>query len=126
VPEPDVTETFSYVTTEVRDRFPKLAYIHFIESRITGDSNKEGTTHQSLKYLRDIWNAKGERLFFTAGGFTKESAEEAINVYGGAVVFGRHFVANPDLPLRFLKGLPLNKYDRSTFYSPTGPEARKG
>jgi 2,4-dienoyl-CoA reductase-like NADH-dependent reductase (Old Yellow Enzyme family) len=32
------------------------------------------------------------------------------------VVFGRHFIANPDLPERFRLNLPLNHYDRSSFY----------
>jgi N-ethylmaleimide reductase len=32
------------------------------------------------------------------------------------VAFGRHFVANPDLPKRIQLGLPLNPYDRKTFY----------
>jgi N-ethylmaleimide reductase len=27
-----------------------------------------------------------------------------------------YFVANPDLPLRLREGLPLNAYDRATFY----------
>ena len=33
------------------------------------------------------------------------------------VAFGRHFVANPDLPKRIRLGLPLNAYDRDTFYT---------
>jgi N-ethylmaleimide reductase len=37
------------------------------------------------------------------------------------VAFGRHFIANPDLVERFRLGLPLNRYDRSAFYSP-GPK----
>jgi N-ethylmaleimide reductase len=32
------------------------------------------------------------------------------------VVFGRYFIANPDLPKRVELGLPLNPYDRTTFY----------
>jgi hypothetical protein len=32
------------------------------------------------------------------------------------IAFGRHFIANPDLPKRIELGLPLNPYDRSTFY----------
>jgi N-ethylmaleimide reductase len=32
------------------------------------------------------------------------------------VAFGRHFIANPDLPERLRLNLPLNTYDRSTFY----------
>ena len=32
------------------------------------------------------------------------------------VAFGRYFIANPDLPLRLKLNLPLNPYDRKTFY----------
>jgi len=52
-----------------------------------------------------------------AGGFTGESAEEAIRSgRADAVAFGRQFIANPDLPLRLRVGALLNAYDRSTFY----------
>jgi N-ethylmaleimide reductase len=33
------------------------------------------------------------------------------------VAFGRHFLANPDLPKRIRLGLALNAYDRDTFYT---------
>jgi N-ethylmaleimide reductase len=33
------------------------------------------------------------------------------------VAFGRHFLASPDLPKRIKLGLPLNAYDRATFYT---------
>jgi 2,4-dienoyl-CoA reductase-like NADH-dependent reductase (Old Yellow Enzyme family) len=33
------------------------------------------------------------------------------------VAFGRHFVSNPDLPKRIKLALPLNPYDRNTFYT---------
>ena len=33
------------------------------------------------------------------------------------VAFGRLFIANPDLPKRIKLRLPLNEYDRSTFYT---------
>ena len=32
------------------------------------------------------------------------------------MAFGRHFIANPDLPERIRLGLPLSPYDRATFY----------
>jgi len=32
------------------------------------------------------------------------------------VAFGRHFIANPYLPDRLRLALPLNAYDRNTFY----------
>jgi N-ethylmaleimide reductase len=33
------------------------------------------------------------------------------------VTFGRYFIANPDLLKRIKPGLPLNDYDRTTFYT---------
>ncbi|MFI4978998.1 MAG: alkene reductase [Nevskiales bacterium] len=38
-----------------------------------------------------------------------------------AITFGRKFLANPDLPHRFAKGIPLNVDDPKTWYS-QGPE----
>jgi N-ethylmaleimide reductase len=37
----------------------------------------------------------------------------------GGDAFGRHFLANPDLPRRIREGLPLNAYDRKTFHGYT-------
>jgi 2,4-dienoyl-CoA reductase-like NADH-dependent reductase (Old Yellow Enzyme family) len=52
-----------------------------------------------------------------SGGFDAASAE-AILKSGDAdlVAFGRHFLANPDLPERLRRNLSLNTYDRTTFY----------
>jgi 2,4-dienoyl-CoA reductase-like NADH-dependent reductase (Old Yellow Enzyme family) len=38
-----------------------------------------------------------------------------------AIAFGRTFLANPDLPTRIARGLPLNKDNPPTWYS-QGPE----
>jgi 2,4-dienoyl-CoA reductase-like NADH-dependent reductase (Old Yellow Enzyme family) len=38
-----------------------------------------------------------------------------------AIAFGRLFLANPDLPVRFARGLPLNDAEMATFYS-QGPK----
>jgi N-ethylmaleimide reductase len=55
-----------------------------------------------------------------AGGFNPETAEASIaNGDASLIAFGRHFIANPDLPRRIELGLPLNRYDRSTFYGYT-------
>ena len=34
------------------------------------------------------------------------------------VVYGRPWIANPDLPRRYELNAPITKYDRTTFYSP--------
>jgi 2,4-dienoyl-CoA reductase-like NADH-dependent reductase (Old Yellow Enzyme family) len=64
--------------------------------------------------LRKIFKGK----IIAAGGFEPDSAE-AIVEKGDAdlVTFGRYFISNPDLPKRIKLGLPLNDYDRATFYT---------
>ncbi len=53
-----------------------------------------------------------------AGGFEPDTAEAVVRD-GDAdlVAFGRHFLANPDLPKRIRLVLPLNPYDWDTFYT---------
>ena len=60
---------------------------------------------------------KGGVNFIAAGGFDRDNAVPKLES-GGAdlIIFGRHFIANPDLPRRLAEGLEMNKYDRSTFY----------
>ena len=55
-----------------------------------------------------------------AGGFNGDSAEEILRA-GDAdlVAFGRHFIANPDLPQRLREALPLNAYHRDSFFGGT-------
>jgi N-ethylmaleimide reductase len=70
-------------------------------------------TPRAVDELRPFWR----KPLIVAGGFTRESADEAIRSgRADAIAFGRQFIANPDLPLRFKLDAPLNPYDRSTFY----------
>ncbi|KAF3340772.1 putative 12-oxophytodienoate reductase 4 [Carex littledalei] len=57
--------------------------------------------------------------FIVAGGYDREEGNKVI-AEGSTdlVAFGRHFLANPDLPKRFELNAPLNKYDWSTFCMP--------
>jgi len=60
--------------------------------------------------------------FLSAGGFTRENALPPVEAgVVDAIVFGRPFIANPDLPKRLAEGLELNPYDRSTFYGADPP-----
>ena len=55
-------------------------------------------------------------------GYSAEEAASAIEAgLLDAVAFGSAFLANPDLPARFLADAPLNQANPATFYSP-GPE----
>jgi N-ethylmaleimide reductase len=64
--------------------------------------------------LRKIFKGK----IMAAGGFEPDTAEAIVESgVADLVAFGRHFVSNPDLPKRIQLGLPLNEYDRKTFYT---------
>ncbi|KAJ6569840.1 hypothetical protein DFH09DRAFT_1154901 [Mycena vulgaris] len=95
--------TFSHIVSEIKRLHPKLAYIHLIEPRISGSESvapSEDNARQSNGFIRDIWAIKlAERK-------------------NALVACGRTFIANPDLPLRLEKNIPLHPYDRSTFYLP--------
>ena len=104
---------FGYLTGQL-NRFG-LAYLHIIEPRVKGNVvTAEGQAPIAAQLLRKIFHGK----ITAAGGFEPHTAE-AIVESGDAdlVAFGRHFVANPDLPMRIRLGLPLNPYDRTTFYT---------
>ncbi|KAL8485831.1 hypothetical protein ACS0TY_027938 [Phlomoides rotata] len=53
--------------------------------------------------------------FIAAGGYEREDGNKAIAENRvDLVAFGRHFLANPDLPKRFFLNAPLNKYNRES------------
>lgn len=104
--------TFGYVAEQL-NRFD-LAYLHIVEPRIVGaEAPVEGQPPVAAAQLRKIF--KGTIL--AAGGFEPEGAADIVeNGDADLVAFGRHFAANPDLPKRIELGLPLNPYDRNTFW----------
>ena len=88
-----------------------------IEPRIKGiEEIAKGQAPVAAQQLRK----KFSRTLIAAGGFNGESAA-AVVAAGDAdlVAFGRLFIANPDLPERLRRKLPLNRYDRS-FYGGDG------
>jgi len=107
---------FTYVTDEL-DKLG-IAYLHLIEPRIVGNIEDETRDQRPLaaQSLRPHFHGP----IIAAGGFDGDSAD-AILQAGDAdlVAFGRHFIANPDLPERLRQHLPLNKYDRETFFGGT-------
>lgn len=108
----DPKSLFAYAAEKLNDLAP--AYLHLIEPRIKG-SFLDGDNHEPVaaRDLRKIF--KG--VLIAAGGFEKDGAHDIISEgTADLVAFGRHFIANPDLPFRFRNNLPLNDYDRDSFY----------
>ncbi|TFY70450.1 hypothetical protein EVG20_g2570 [Dentipellis fragilis] len=119
----DPYPTFIYLVQQLRERYPDMMYLHFTEPRMDGmdDTFLDDTPEvgSAIDFARRIW---APRPFVSAGGFTGQTAKFASDKYGDIIAFGRHFIANPDLPRRIKEDLGLNKYDRSTFYSPEEPK----
>jgi N-ethylmaleimide reductase len=104
--------TFGYATKAL-DALG-LAYLHVVEPRIKGNETiDENAAPVAVRYLRHLFSGP----IIAAGGFNRESAEELLS-QGDAdmVAFGRAFISNPDLAIRMRENLPLNVYDRDTFY----------
>jgi N-ethylmaleimide reductase len=108
---------FSFVLSELSRR--QIAYAHLVEPRSSEagsrDENLEGTVDAAA-----LFRGSFEGCIISAGGYDSERARNAVE--GGhvdAVAFGRHFIANPDLPERIRKNLAFNRYDRSSFYGGT-------
>ncbi|OAD72716.1 hypothetical protein PHYBLDRAFT_133910 [Phycomyces blakesleeanus NRRL 1555(-)] len=109
-------ETWGYLVNQLQERHPRLAYLHFIEPRDQFINDGNPTADRGDAPFRKAW--KGP--FITAGGYTttpKRAFETTEKLENTLVAFGRSFIANPDLPLRLKNDWPLNKYDRSTFYT---------
>jgi N-ethylmaleimide reductase len=106
---PDVT--FPYAARALA-RFG-LAYLHVIEPRVTGNVSDDAKQPVAAGLLRPLFGGP----VIAAGGFDAAGAD-AIVTKGDAdlVAFGRHFLANPDLPERLRRNLSLDPYDRNTFY----------
>jgi NADPH2 dehydrogenase len=93
-----------------------LAYLHLVESRISGNADIEGFA--PIDPLVPLFDGP----LLIAGGFKPESAKKLVDEERKdrdiVVVFGRYFISTPDLVFRLQKGIEFNDYDRDTFYIP--------
>ena len=89
-----------------------ILFCHMVEPRMKAAGEK-GESPYSLVPMRKAF--KGH--FFVGRGYGREDGNKAIaENHANLVVYGRHFIANPDFPKRFKLNAPLNKYNRDTFY----------
>jgi len=99
-----------------------LAYVHVVESRISGNADVEST--EKVDFALDIWGKTSPVLI--AGGFKPDSAKMAVDEEykdkDVAIVFGRYYISNPDLPYRLAHNVAWTKYNRDTFYKAKSTE----
>lgn len=100
----------------------RLAYVHMF--RLYDKDMPEQDSIEKIDFAINIM--ADETPVLIAGGFTADSAKRAINdEYADKnvlVVFGRHFISNPDLVFRIKNRLELTHYDRSSFYTELSPK----
>ncbi|KAF7347193.1 putative inactive dehydrogenase EasA [Mycena venus] len=112
----DPRPTYAYLFTQLRDRFPDLAYVHVVEPRVDGNQTlSEVKDGHSNDFLREIW---GGRPLISAGGYTRATAIAVAEDKGDLVAFARGYIANPDLPYRLIHDIPLAVGDRTLYYVP--------
>jgi len=101
VVEPDAEDMYPYLARELSGR--GLAYLHAAKQ---GDYDVHAA-------LRPIYSG----VYAAGGGFDARKGEELLAA-GGAdlIVFGKPFIANPDLPRRMREGLDLAEPDKATIY----------
>jgi len=81
-----------------------------LEGRQTANNGSE---------LHALLRPRFDGAYLMGGGLDQARAEALIaDGRADATVFGTAFLANPDLPERFLQGAALNAPDKDTFYSP--------
>ena len=108
------TTLFSYVLEQLSDR--GIAYAHLIEPRATTAGGSDAISPDAPN-TSELFRSKFKGTFLSAGGYNSENALHALDsLHVDAIVFGRLYIANPDLAERLIHNLPLNKPDRSTFY----------
>jgi N-ethylmaleimide reductase len=93
-----------------------LGYLHFIEPRSSG-AGRADVNHQNVPSALELFRSDWSGVLIGAGGFDGASAEATVaSGRADAIAFGRAFIANPDLPTRLKLNIPLNPYNRATFY----------
>lgn len=101
-------------------------------AHIATESEKRGLGFLELRHASSDQPAELELVRITRthfhgalvrnGGFTRESGETSVvEGLADAIAYGVPFLANPDLPRRFLLNAPLNQADPTTFYAPESP-----
>jgi N-ethylmaleimide reductase len=106
VVEPDAEAVYPHLARELSAR--KIAYLH-------GAKQGAYDVHTDMRP-----HFKG--LYFAGSGFEKQSGEALLAAGGAdAIVYGKLFISNPDLPRRFRENAALADGDSKTHYS-KGPQ----
>ncbi len=108
----DPQALFTYVVQQLDPL--NLAYVHIVEPRVQANETVENPDMAlSTTYFRTLYRG----ALISAGGHNRYTGEATLQA-GDAdfVAYGRLYISNPDLAQRFALNVPLNPYNRDTFY----------
>lgn len=119
----DIRELYTYLINELKKMKANFAYLSLVEALgdpavliFNGTQVNDGET---LDFILELWDNLSPVL--VAGAYKPDTAKAALEhhyrKWDVVVAFGRPFLANPDLVFRIRNDIPLNKHDRSTFYT---------
>lgn len=104
-------ETFGYTATRLSER--RLAYLHVVRP---GDGRSPEHGERADRMMHLLRRAYDGKLLVCGGFDAAEGTRWLRENRADAIVFGRLFLANPDLPERFRAGEELNPDDPATYY----------
>lgn len=88
-------------------------YLPLIEPRVQ-PTLREDTNLEAPASIGNNFRPSFAGPLILAGGFTQETAEQALNKgIADAIGFGHLFISNPDLPQHLAMNAELNSYDRA-------------
>ena len=123
----DTFDTFTTVAKRLKSR--GVAYLHVVDGvgtaaakptwygRVDSNGFHDSSTPVTLAHLKTVFDG----ALIGNGGYTRETASAAVaSGAAAAISFGRAYMANPDLALRFKHGVPLNPLPpKSAWFEPS-------
>lgn len=92
-----------------------ILYIHLVDHSAMGQPEVPDS-------IKTAFRKSFSGSLILSGGYDAEHAEQDLSESkADLIAVGRPFLANPDLPLRWQRGIDLNEPDYDTFYTP-GPK----
>ncbi|SCU80487.1 LANO_0B00276g1_1 [Lachancea nothofagi CBS 11611] len=122
--DPMIVAQHAHVIGELERRAregKRLAFLHVVEPRVINphydeDDKKSWYKGGTNDFVYSTWGG----AIIRAGNYAldPDAARRDVNADNRTLIaYGRLFISNPDLIERLEKGLPLNAYDRSSFYT---------
>lgn len=108
---PEIDQTYTYLAEELNKL--GIAYLHIV------DHTSMGAPEVPLE-IKKIIRTRFKNMLILSGGYDLERAEEDVESgFADLIAFGRPFINNPDLAVRFEKGYPLStELKMDLFYTP--------